>query len=775
MSIQPNCQKRMSNESYCKFGADVLTRLIKVLEDQIEDVTESKDVEAVHKMRVASRRIRAVMPLFEPCFPEKKFKKWLREVKIVTRSLGEARDLDVQIAFVEGYVKSLSSASAGLELLLKNHKDRRLKAQVIVVEKMKELRNSNVLPNMTEFCRITIEESSQVSFDSLPVLEKTSWQLTSRLNDFLAMEEWVHQEKEYLKHHATRIRAKWLRYTMEVFSPLFEGKLEKEIEKIKGFQDVLGEMHDCDVWVEYIPKFTNAIKSKAAPKEQSKTVSVERSLSKFVDYVKKQRKSHYKSFVKLWDETKADGFFEKLKETVNLGVTLGQSKAKELLSKPDARIAVFADIHANLHALEAVIQDVENRDVHLFINAGDLIGFGAFPNEVIELLQEKNVFSIAGNYDLEVIGNYARNQGEKKLALEFTRKELAESSRNYIRTLPQELRLTVSDKKLLVVHGSPESIEEHVYHNTPIKRLKELGEKAKADLVVMGHSHEQFWRKVEGVSFINPGSVGRPGDGKPQAAYAIVSFNPVSIELLRVDYDNKAATEALRKKRLPESFAQMLLRGVALDTILEEDHTKKNVMVQSCRETVKNAEKVSKNYWIETEHYKQVRKLALSLYDGLSGLHELGARERCWLECAAVLHDIGLSKGVRGHNKTSLDLILNNTQLPFTSTERRVIGSIARYHRKGFPKKKHYNLATLSRATIQKTIILSSILRLADALDYTHNSLVEALNVRIGPKRVIVECVAHSDATFEEQAFNKKKDYFEKTFKKKLVLLWKQH
>ena len=79
----------------------------------------------------------------------------------------------------------------------------------------------------------------------------------------------------------------------------------------------------------------------------------------------------------------------------------------------------------------------------------------------------------------------------------------------------------VAGKKMLVTHGSPESIEEHIYNDTPIERLRNLAETAKADLIVIGHSHEQFWRKVNGALFVNPGSVGRPGDGNPQTAYAI--------------------------------------------------------------------------------------------------------------------------------------------------------------------------------------------------------------------------------------------------------------
>ena len=90
-------------------------------------------------------------------------------------------------------------------------------------------------------------------------------------------------------------------------------------------------------------------------------------------------------------------------------------------------------------------------------------------------------------------------------------------------------------KKLLVTHGSPESIEEHIYHDTPVERLKTLADTAKADIIIVGHSHEQFWKQINGAMLFNPGSVGRPGDGNPQAAYAILSFNPFKVELIRLE------------------------------------------------------------------------------------------------------------------------------------------------------------------------------------------------------------------------------------------------
>ena len=207
--------------------------------------------------------------------------------------------------------------------------------------------------------------------------------------------------------------------------------------------------------------------------------------------------------------------------------------------------------------------------------------------------------------------------------------------------------------------AAPESIEEHIYHDTPMEQLNSLAANAKADLIIVGHSHEQFSIDANSACFVNPGSVGRPGDENPQAAYAILRFNPFKVELIRIDYDVEAAAGALRKKGLPESFAQMLLRGVSLDAIVAEDIAKKKAIAENCPEIVEASRIFALKCWPDSEHFSQVTKLALEIFDGLTTAHRLGFEERYWLECASILHDVGLSQSASGHHKKSAKLILN--------------------------------------------------------------------------------------------------------------------
>ncbi len=766
--------KRQKNSNYCQFGCQTILNLLDGLDNNIDGVIENKDIECVHKTRVASRKLRAAMPLFQYCFPKKTFKKWLKQIKKVTCLLGRARDLDVQIEFIENYIKQKPQERKYMNILLADHKDRRKKVQTPVVEGLEKLKDTFILQEISSFCKETIT-AQPTSLDPIGVLEKAHWYICFKLDDFRSHEKYVHLENENKKHHEMRINAKKLRYTMEFFAQLYEKKLKKEIETIKTYQDILGEKHDCEVWMDFIPIFISKIKTQNAINKKIDISNFERTLLEFLDYIKEKRKQQYVQFVNLWDENLKNGFFDKLKEITEEKSKMGEGKAEKLFLNPDVKIGVISDVHSNLQALEKVIQDSEERGVNVFLNAGDSIGFGACPTEVVKLLCERNVLSVIGNFDLEVIGNKRRgNKKEKNLAFKFAKKELTKTCKSYLLSLPKELRFEIAGKKMLVTHGSPESIEEHIHHDTPVARLDALASKGDANLIIVGHSHEQFLKEANSSCFVNPGSVGRPGDGNPQTAYAILSFNPFKVELIRLDYDIEAAADALRRKGLPESFAQMSLRGISLGAVLQEDQAKKNIMDEDCQGTLKATKLIAQKYWSDIEHSKQVTKFALQFFDGLADVHKLGATERCWLECSSILHDIGLSKSASGHHKKSAKLILNDIEMPFPSQERRIIANIARYHRKGLPKQSHYNLASMDKATIHKVKVLASLLRVADGLDCTHQAIVNSINLKVGTKKITVESLTKNKSMLEEQAFNKKKDLFEKVFGKKLVLIWKR-
>jgi putative phosphoesterase len=241
------------------------------------------------------------------------------------------------------------------------------------------------------------------------------------------------------------------------------------------------------------------------------------------------------------------------------------------------KVALIGDVHANLPALEAVLAHAHQQDVEAIWNVGDWVGYNAFPNEVIHRLRQEHAVSIIGNYDLKVLkfkkkkDKWQRSKRpEKYLAFRWTYKNLSKENRKYLRSLPKERRLRGAGRSILLTHASPASNKEALTPDTPEQRLQELGRVARAKVIVCGHSHRPFVRQVDGVWFINPGSVGRPDDGDPRAAYAVLQIKPGFLQVFhhRLEYDVDRAVEAIRQHGLPEAFGWMLQQGCNLDEVL---------------------------------------------------------------------------------------------------------------------------------------------------------------------------------------------------------------
>ncbi len=483
------------------------------------------------------------------------------------------------------------------------------------------------------------------------------------------------------------------------------------------------------------------------------------------------------------------------------------------------KVALLGDVHANLPALEAVLEDAQRRGVEAIWNLGDLVGYGAFPNEVVELLRQTCDLGIVGNYDLKMlrIGQEGEKKGKgfsKRMAFRWAYEHLSKANRKYLRALSRELRLEVEGRRVLLTHSSPNSDTEYLTPDTPEERLSEIASTAKADVIICGHSHQPFARKVSGVWFINTGSVGRPDDGDPRACYAILHLQPrfTRVYHYRIEYDVDRAVAAIRAYKLPEEFAQMILQGRSLEAIeesapavppgsLEEGEPSSggeeaSPPVQETIELVplqaeevpvslpapllsseeqaqlEAAQRFARSTYYEKEHTEQVIRLALRLFDELQPLHGLGPKARFWLQCAAVLHDVGWVRGWRAHHKTSLRLILDTPLLPFSERERLIVGSIARYHRRALPQKKHKHFRALKARDQHIVAALAGILRVADALDCTHQGLVADVMAHVSDKEIIVDCAVHRLAEAERQDASKKGRLLEETFGRRLVLKW---
>jgi exopolyphosphatase/pppGpp-phosphohydrolase len=123
----------------------------------------------------------------------------------------------------------------------------------------------------------------------------------------------------------------------------------------------------------------------------------------------------------------------------------------------------------------------------------------------------------------------------------------------------------------------------------------------------------------------------------------------------------------------------------------------------------------------------------------------------------------GRNWGQKGHHKSSLRLTLDDQEFPFTSDERYLIGSIARYHRKAHPKNSHFHFAAMSQDNKQKVRVLASILRIADGMDASHSSVVTNIDLTIEHDSVMLNCFVSNDTSLERESILKKKDLFEST------------
>jgi len=442
------------------------------------------------------------------------------------------------------------------------------------------------------------------------------------------------------------------------------------------------------------------------------------------------------------------------------------------------KIALLSDVHGNLPALEAVLADAARNDARDVWNLGDFLGYAPFPNEVIQTLRGVKGVNIAGNYDLKVLAFPQKKEKwkdkkapEKYVAFEWNHESLSEDNRTFLASLPERSAVEVGGLTALLVHGSPAALSELLHAGTPRQRFQELAQMARVDLVACGHSHEAFVRREGGTWFVNPGSVGRPEGGDWRASYALLEFADGDLKVghRRVEYDIDRVVRAVHAAGLPDDFVAVFRRARSLDQLWEETggtHDSARQPNNGHKGALDAVLALARSCDYERKHTDQVTRLALQIFDELEALHGLGSQERFWLQCGALLHDIGWLEGAQGHHKTALRLILADPRLPWALREREIVGLIARYHRKALPDERHEYFADLSRADRHRVRVLAGILRVADGLDRSHTSIVRRVACDVSDAKIAFVCAGASRAEIEMEAAGKKADLLEQVFKR---------
>jgi putative phosphoesterase len=236
------------------------------------------------------------------------------------------------------------------------------------------------------------------------------------------------------------------------------------------------------------------------------------------------------------------------------------------------RVAIVTDLHANIPALEAMLTRTDELEAKAVYCGGDLVGYGPHPNDVCQLIEERAIATIYGNYDyaiareLDDCGCFYPTPKHREIgqgSVAWTLAHTDERSKRFMRDLPFDLRFEVAGKRVRLVHGSPRKVNEYLLEDRAVSTFVRIAQLADCDILLFGHTHKPWVREYGGVLFVNCGSVGKPKDGDPRGTFALLEDQDgtVNVSIVRVRYDAKAVADQVRAVGLPLELADQLVRA----------------------------------------------------------------------------------------------------------------------------------------------------------------------------------------------------------------------
>lgn len=200
------------------------------------------------------------------------------------------------------------------------------------------------------------------------------------------------------------------------------------------------------------------------------------------------------------------------------------------------RIALISDVHSNLYALQAVLEDIKKREIDTIYCLGDIVGYHTSPNETIDLIKKSNIICILGNHDDDVINK--RFNDEKDLDIfRWTYEALEADNIKFLQDLPRSLSLNIEGHKIELYHGSPRKINEYLREGEQL--TDDIMADFNGDILVCAHTHLPYLKKYDQKTIINTGSVGKPKIGRPNATYQMLELDEdfVLAEIIELSYD----------------------------------------------------------------------------------------------------------------------------------------------------------------------------------------------------------------------------------------------
>lgn len=322
-------------------AAKYIRRQAKQLASQLEGVRAAEDIEFVHRARVATRRLRAALRMFDDCFTRKQIRRWRKAVRRTAGKLGSARDRDVQIELLCGTLATLNARECfpGISRILVQLEREREDLQRKVVSAVDRIEADGVLCEMQRVTKKTLRKGASwaENVQTPAVCLRTERQVLRQLDQLLRQQGSLANPEDRESHHAMRIAAKRLRYTLEIARPVHAGRLDEFVEATKRVQSLLGDVHDCDVWVDHLDAF--------ASKERRRITSLFGHAGRLahlqagIDHLREDRRRHrcevFGQLVEYWAELAKGRLWERLTNTV---VAHGDSPAAAAPTQPATEV-----------------------------------------------------------------------------------------------------------------------------------------------------------------------------------------------------------------------------------------------------------------------------------------------------------------------------------------------------------------------------------------------------------------------------------------------------
>jgi putative phosphoesterase len=231
------------------------------------------------------------------------------------------------------------------------------------------------------------------------------------------------------------------------------------------------------------------------------------------------------------------------------------------------KLIVLGDIHGNLPALEKCVVEARREGYDRLIHSGDLVGYGPFPDEVIQFIRQAQIPGVRGNWDENVawgsegpgpIYPEPEELAAAQASFAWTRDGVNRISRNILGNLPFEIRFQEGGISFLLVHANPIDNTTYLYEDSDELTFREYGKASGADVVLFGHTHRHYHRQVAMQHFINVGSVGIPVGEDPRTGYTVIYTGNigkgVDVNFRRFEYDRDRVRRGYRERGVRDPF-----------------------------------------------------------------------------------------------------------------------------------------------------------------------------------------------------------------------------